>query len=158
MRRYAHRVGLVLLGFLMVVTLVSSIGAGIGRFQVAPVEARGAHSGIGHNALALVVPVSTARLHEGDVVRVTLDSERSDAYYKIAAIDSWSRGVFVTDRHGKIVQLHLHHSVGRVSQVLPYAGTLFRLLVGTPQVVALLLFATLLLVRAGRQRKTIVPE
>jgi hypothetical protein len=158
MQRLARRVGLGLVGFLVAFTVLCSAGAGVGRFQVAPVEARGAHTGIGHNSLALVVPVSTARLREGDVVRATVDGEDADAFYKVSAIDSWSRGIFVTNRQGKLVQLHLHNTVGRVSQVVPYAGAPFRLLIGTPQVIAMLLFATLLLVHASRQRKLIVPE
>jgi len=157
-QRLARHVGLGLVGFLAALTVLCSVGAGVGRFQVAPVEARGAHTGIGYNSLALVVPVSTARLREGDVVRATIDGDGVDAFYKVSAIDSWSHDVFVTNRKGKVVQLHLHKNVGRVSQVVPYAGAPFRLLVGTPQVIAMLLLAMLLLVHAGRQRKQIVPE
>jgi len=90
MERLARRVGLGLVGFLVLFTLVTSIGGGRRPVPSRTVEARGAHAGIGHNSLALVVPVSSARLREGDVVRATLDGDGADAYYRVNAIDSWS--------------------------------------------------------------------
>jgi hypothetical protein len=151
--RIARRIGLAAAAAIIALLAMVCLGAGFGRFQITPVDGRGHDVTIPRSAAAVVEPVRTLQLHEGDTIRARLEHDRADAFYKISAIDSWTHDVFAFDKHGKLVKLKLGNQVGRVTHVIPYAGTPFGWLAGTPQGLALLFVAMMLFAKAALQRR-----
>ena len=149
----ARRIGLAAAAAGIALLALVCFGAGFGRFQITPVDARGHGVTIPRSSAAIVEPVRTLELHGGDTIRARLEHDRSDAFYKIEAIDSWTHDVLAYDKHGKLVKLKLGDQVGRVENVIPYVGTPFGWLAGTPQGLALLFVAMMLFAKAALQRR-----
>src|SRR5262249_8118387 len=152
--RIARRIGLAVAAASIALLAMVCFGAGFGRFQITPVDGRGHGVTIPRSSAVVVEPAATRELHEGDTIRARLEHDLSDAFYKISAIDSWTHDIFALDKHAKVVKLKLGNQVGRVANVIPYAGTPFGWLAGTPQGLALLLVAMMLFAKAALQRRT----
>ena len=54
--------------FAVALIVLVSVGAAVGRFEIAPVDNQGPNVDIPHSAAAVVVPVPTLELRAGDVV------------------------------------------------------------------------------------------
>jgi hypothetical protein len=134
------------------VTLVA-LGAGTGRFHTVPVDAHGTDVGLPGHGLAIVVPVSPQRLHDGDTIQTRLEGDRADAFYRVTAIDSWTKDIYAINRDDKLVKLTLGTQVGRVSRTVPYVGAPFRFVQGSVQGFALLLVAMFLVAKATATRR-----
>lgn len=157
-RRIVSRVAV--LGALLAIALlvVVSVGAAVGRFEIAPVDNTGPNVGIAHSAAAVVVPVPTLDLRAGDIVTAKLDSDAHLRLYRVEAVDSWTHDVYTKTDDGKLAVLKLGNNAGRVSSVVPHVGAAWRLLAGTPQAIAALALAMLLLTKAALQRRSRRPN
>jgi spore coat-associated protein N len=149
----ARRVLVVLVALVAATFLFVAAGAATGRFRPLPVDERGADVHVARSSIAVVVPVPLRSLHEGDIVLAQPARGHKDALYRVSAVDSWTHQPIVQTDQGHQTSLSLGDSVWRVSTVVPFGGTLYRLLVGTLQAILLLLACMALVARAAVQRR-----
>jgi hypothetical protein len=161
-RRVSTRVlsRIAVLGALLIVgvLVLVSVGAAVGRFEIAPVDSEGPGVGIPHSAAAVVVPVPTLELHAGDVVTAKLDNDPHLRLYRVEAVDSWTHEVYTKNDDGRLAVLKLGTRAGRVSRIVPHVGTAWNWLAGTPQALVALALAMLLLTKATLQRRSRRPN
>ena len=157
-RSIGRRLLIAVVVFVVLVLALMSIGAGVGRFHAVPVDGQGPDVRVPHSSLAIVVPVAPLRLRSGDVIMTRIGSAPHEELYRITGVDSWTHQTYALNHDGRLVEIKLGSQVGRVSSFIPYVGTPFRFAAGSPQGLALLFLAMLLLAKAAVQRKTRYPS
>jgi hypothetical protein len=135
---------------------VISLGAAVGRFHAIPVDAVGPGVHVHKGALAVVTPVATSELRDGDIVSTDLTHGDRDHLYRVVIRDSWTSDIFTTNSQGRLVKLKFTSKPGRVAFTVPAVGGIYELLVGITQAIALLAAGALLVfwlsLRRLRQR------
>jgi hypothetical protein len=139
-----------------VALVLLALGSAVGRWQVLPVNAAGAHAEVGRGSLAFVEPVPTVSLREGDTIFFTT-SERKGSFHRVTTVvDSWNRRVELDGARGESEVVQLPANAWRVSRAVPYLGFPFALLAGPVQAVLLVLNGVLL-VAFGESRRRPTP-
>src|SRR2546423_3011318 len=149
----ARRLAFALTALCVALLGLVSIGTAFGRFSATGVDVRGAGVRVPRDSIAVLEPVATLDLREGDTIVARVAPMRHAGLYRVTAIDSWTHEVFARNTNDKLVKLKIGHQAGRVTRAIPYVGAPFRVLTGTAQGVALLVISLLLMARAAFQRR-----
>src|SRR6516165_4433609 len=130
-----------------------------GRFRMVAVSARGSDVHVATNAVAIVEPIPTLSLKEGDIFLAKPRKGGTLTYYKVMAVDSWTREVTAHDDHGKLVHMKLGGQAWRLTATAPLIGGVFDLATGPLQaaifvIVGLVLVARAEMLRHPRERRS----
>jgi hypothetical protein len=125
-----------------------------GRFRMVAVSARGSDVHVATNAVAIVEPIPTLSLKEGDVFLAKPRKGGTLTYYKVTAVDSWTRDVTVHDQHGKLLQMKLGGQAWRLIGTAPIIGGVFHLATGPIQAAIFVILGLALIGRAEMLRHT----
>src|SRR5262249_26627624 len=100
-RRVVRGVALVFAGLLVGVLALLSLGAGVGRYKLIPVDATSAQVDASHNGLAVLVPVPTLSLHHGDLIAARIGNDSTQTLYRVQSVDSWTHEIYGIGHDGK---------------------------------------------------------
>jgi hypothetical protein len=154
--RRRHRVAARLggtLGTLLVWSLVLiAVLSAAGRFRLVAVQERALDVNLATTAVAVVEPIPVLTLKQGDVFVAKPSKGGALSYYRVSAVDLYTRAVTVRDTGGKFVHMQIGGQAWRVKATIPVLGDAFHLATGPIQAVFFIMFGLLFIGRAEMLR------